>query len=180
VVNTSEGKVTVLATHEKWVKLKALIQWLWENHDDPDGIDHKLLERKRGFLLHMVQTYPALNPYLKGVHGTLDYWRRNRDENGFRLPDDQKRSCADDGKGGVDGENNEDSVNEGKNSEYPRNAKRHKAKGNTVRREMESGDSQLPAHLQGWAPGPKEAERPVSMFEDLEDPLQVPVNLLNM
>jgi hypothetical protein len=132
VVNTSEGRVTVLATHEKWIKLKALIHWLWENHDDPDGIDHKLLERKRGFLVHMVQTYPALNPYLKGVHGTLDSWRRNRDENGFRLPDDQKRSRAEDGKEGVTEENNECSIDEGKNSEYPRNAKRHKVKGNTV------------------------------------------------
>jgi hypothetical protein len=72
VVNTSDGKVTVLSTRKKWLKLKAIIEWLEEQLEDPEGIDHKLLERKRGFLVHMVQTYPALNPYLKGVHGTLD------------------------------------------------------------------------------------------------------------
>jgi hypothetical protein len=83
VANTSNNKVTALATPEKWVKLKAILIWLEEELENPQGIDHKLLERKRGFLVHMVQTYPALNPYLKGAHGTLDSWRRNRDVNGF-------------------------------------------------------------------------------------------------
>jgi hypothetical protein len=92
VVNTSNNKVTVLATREKWVKLKAILIWLEEELENPQGIDHKLLEQKRGFLVHMVQTYPSLNPYLKGAHGTLDSWRRNRDVNGFRIHDDKKRS----------------------------------------------------------------------------------------
>jgi hypothetical protein len=85
-----------LATKEKWLKLKAILVWLKEELDNPAGIDHKLLERKRGFLVHMVQTYPALNPYLKGVHGTLDSWRCGRDINGFRMPHDRKRSKFDD------------------------------------------------------------------------------------
>ena len=92
VVNTSNNQVTVLATREKWVKLKAILVWLEEELENSLGIDHKLLERKRGFLVHMVQTYPALNPYLKGVHGTLDYWRCNRNVNGFRMHEDKKRS----------------------------------------------------------------------------------------
>jgi hypothetical protein len=83
--------VSVLATQIKWLKLKAILQWLWEHHTDPEGLDHKLLEQKRGFLVHMVQTYPALNPYLKGVHGTLESWRSNRDKNGFRIPEGKKR-----------------------------------------------------------------------------------------
>jgi hypothetical protein len=44
----------------------------------------------------MVQTYPALNPYLKGLHGTLDSWRCGRDIHGFRMPRDRKRSKFDD------------------------------------------------------------------------------------
>jgi hypothetical protein len=54
VVNTSNGKVTVLATREKWVKLKEILTWIEEALRDPEGIDHKLLEQKRGFLVHMV------------------------------------------------------------------------------------------------------------------------------
>jgi hypothetical protein len=62
------------------------------NHSDPEGMDHQLFERKRDFLIHMVQTYPALNPYLKGIHGTIDSWRKNRDENGFRVGETKRMS----------------------------------------------------------------------------------------
>jgi hypothetical protein len=79
VVNTSGGEVAVLATRVKRLKLKSILAWLAEALDNAEGIDHKLLEQKRGFLVHMVQTYPSLNPCLKGVHGTLDSWRCNRD-----------------------------------------------------------------------------------------------------
>jgi hypothetical protein len=75
VARTSRGKVVVLATVDKWKKLKDILDWLWKHYLDSEGINHKLLEQKRGFLVHMVQTYPVLNPYLKGVHGTLDLWR---------------------------------------------------------------------------------------------------------
>jgi hypothetical protein len=83
VVQTSMKKVVVLATVDKWKKLKELLGWLWTHYLDNEGINHKLLEQKRGFLVHMVQTYPALNPYLKGFHGTLDSWRKIEMKMGF-------------------------------------------------------------------------------------------------
>jgi hypothetical protein len=57
VVHTSNHCVTILATKEKWWKLKAILLWLWEHHKDVEGLDHKLLQQKRGFLVHMVHTY---------------------------------------------------------------------------------------------------------------------------
>jgi hypothetical protein len=92
VVNTSGGEVTVLATRMKWLKLKSVLAWLAEELDNAEGIYHKLLKQKRGFLVHMVQTDPSLNPHLKGVHGTLDSWRCNRDVNGLCIHEDKKRS----------------------------------------------------------------------------------------
>jgi hypothetical protein len=83
VVHTSEGEVVVLATMEKWTKLKECIAWMWNHHEDVDGMDHSLLESKRGFLVHMGQTYPALKPYMKGVHATLESWRQGRDNDGW-------------------------------------------------------------------------------------------------
>jgi hypothetical protein len=65
VVNTSGGEVMVLSTPLKWLNLKAILAWLSEELENPEGIDHKLLEQKRGFMVHMVQTCPSLNPCLK-------------------------------------------------------------------------------------------------------------------
>jgi hypothetical protein len=39
------------------------------------GMRHTQLERDRGFLIYMDQTYPAMVPYLKGIFLTLDGWR---------------------------------------------------------------------------------------------------------
>jgi hypothetical protein len=56
-----------------------------------DSLDFKSLESKRGFLIYVTRTYPSMVPYLKGMHLTLDLWRPNRDEEGWKLPSrDQK------------------------------------------------------------------------------------------
>jgi hypothetical protein len=41
-------------------------------------LNHRELKRKRGFLIYVTQTYPAMIPYLKGIHQTLETWRPNR------------------------------------------------------------------------------------------------------
>jgi hypothetical protein len=47
-------------------------------------LPHKQLESYPGFLVYVSRTYPAMVPYLKGIHLTLDSWRANRDEDGWR------------------------------------------------------------------------------------------------
>lgn len=39
----------------------------------------------RGILVHLFMTYPALVPYLKGFHLTLEMWRPDRDSNGWKM-----------------------------------------------------------------------------------------------
>jgi hypothetical protein len=158
-VNTSNEKVTVLVTQAKWAKLKEILKWLLEELENPYGIHHKLLEQKRGFLVHMIQTYPGLNPYLKGVHGTLDSWRRNRDINGFRMHDDKKRSNWD----GASYRNEGD----------PTKLKRQKVE-HVGGCEEERGKSFFKGK-HNWKPGDKLSkkaiERPEPMYNDPEDPL---------
>jgi hypothetical protein len=57
--------------------------------DSAGGLNHKQLERSRGFLVYVNQAYPSLVQHLKGIHLTLDGWRSGRNEEGW------KRSCAD-------------------------------------------------------------------------------------
>ncbi|KAI2495932.1 hypothetical protein MHU86_18586 [Fragilaria crotonensis] len=103
VVSTSHGVVTKFVTKERWRKTQGCIRWLankigiqgdqWSGgipEDEyskvpPAGtLPHKQAERIRGFLIYVSRTYKAMVPYLKGLHLTLDFWRANRDEEGWR------------------------------------------------------------------------------------------------
>ncbi len=37
-------------------------------------------------MVHVTQIYPAMKPYLKGFHLSLECWRGNRDAEGWKLP----------------------------------------------------------------------------------------------
>lgn len=84
VVMASATEVGVCCTQEKWDKAKAFITDLLLAVQAGGGLDRKNLEKIRGFLVHVQQTYPALTPYLKGLHLTIDSWRPGRDEEGWK------------------------------------------------------------------------------------------------
>lgn len=104
VVSTSNGVVTKFVTEERWRKTQGCIRWLarkiglpddrWsvgvlptdeDSKECPKGtLPHKQAERIRGFLIYVSRTYRAMVPYLKGLHLTLDFWRPDRDEEGWR------------------------------------------------------------------------------------------------
>ena len=39
----------------------------------------------RGFLIYVVHTYPCLNPYIKGLHLTIDSWCPGQDLLGYKM-----------------------------------------------------------------------------------------------
>jgi hypothetical protein len=97
VVRT-EGGVFTLISDEKWDKTKRLLKELDNELDDgPNDLDRKELERTRGFLNYVCQTYKSFLPYLNGFHMTIDGFRENRDEEGWKLPRKSKpgRQCDD-------------------------------------------------------------------------------------
>jgi len=47
-------------------------------------LNRQRLEEMRGFLNYVVRTYPWMNPYLKGLHLTIDGWRPGRVAGGWR------------------------------------------------------------------------------------------------
>jgi hypothetical protein len=86
VVHTDDGKITVMCTREKWVKAQGYIRQMYNILKESQGIyDYKTLEQQRGFLVYVSRTYPVMVPYLKGIHLTLDSWRPNRDQEGWKL-----------------------------------------------------------------------------------------------
>lgn len=76
----------VKATQEKWEKTRRLLEQTLAWIDSGDPICRKVLESVRGSLVYLQRTYPAITPYVKGYHLTIDGWRDNRDREGWRLP----------------------------------------------------------------------------------------------
>lgn len=74
VVSTATG-VYVTISLERWTKAKGTIQWISEASKLGKEINFKTLERYRGYLIYISQTYPTITPFLKGIHLTLDSWR---------------------------------------------------------------------------------------------------------
>jgi hypothetical protein len=79
------GVVTVSVTQERWEKARGIIGWIDSEISGGDDVDFKMLEKHRGFLVYVSRTYPAMVPYLKGIHLTLDSWRPWRSSDGWKM-----------------------------------------------------------------------------------------------
>jgi hypothetical protein len=105
-VHTTDENAFKGVTPERWKKTRMKIRWLAfqagitdavterlmdleklteEQAEAPKGFMlHKTAESFWGFLVYVSRTYKSLVPYLKGIHLSLDSWRSNRDEDGWR------------------------------------------------------------------------------------------------
>jgi hypothetical protein len=86
----SELGVCVLTSEEKWLKLKTILKKWSDRMIKRRGkknikLSHKELLSDRGFLVYVTRTYPAMVPYLKGFHLTIEMWRGGRDSEGWKL-----------------------------------------------------------------------------------------------
>ncbi len=89
VVVSSANGVAVKATQEKWDKTKSQIQQTLDLVEANEPLSRKLMESIRGSLVYLQRTYPAITPFVKGYHLTIDSWRPNRDAEGWRIAPQQ-------------------------------------------------------------------------------------------
>jgi hypothetical protein len=71
----------------KWTKAQGQLAFLQGELTSNTTVARKPLESLRGFLTHLMRTFPVVTPYLKGVHLTLDGWRPQRDADMWRVLD---------------------------------------------------------------------------------------------
>ena len=91
-----------MVAQDKWEKAKDQVEEVIAMIEkDPKRLDRKRLEQVRGFLQHVTQTYSGMTPYIIGFHLTIDGWRDNRTEDGWRKKDKLKSSFPPRGDGGV-------------------------------------------------------------------------------
>jgi hypothetical protein len=100
---------------------------------------------------------PWVKPLSERSSWSLDSWRSNRDENGFRLLEDKKRSRG------------ENDFEEGKTDSSSN--KKQRCHGNEKAFLMESQEETDATSQSGWGPGPKRVEQPVPMLSDPEYPI---------
>ena len=84
VTHTDQDQVCGMVSQEKWDKTQVLIREL-DGMLARDLLPLQRLLEIRGFLIYVVRTYPWLNPYIKGLHLTVDSWRPGREASGFKL-----------------------------------------------------------------------------------------------
>ena len=84
VTRTEGGLLVGMVSQEKWGKTKGLLKELIDMLVDGPLPLQRMLEIQ-GFLMYVVRTYPWLNPYMKGMHLTIDSWQAGRAEDGFKM-----------------------------------------------------------------------------------------------
>jgi hypothetical protein len=75
----------ILVYRKKWAKAKQLLATLHELALASEWVNHKVLERIRGFLVYVAHTYTYLTPFLMGLHMSIYGWRPGRCDEGWRL-----------------------------------------------------------------------------------------------
>ncbi|KAL7579190.1 hypothetical protein ACA910_011361 [Epithemia clementina (nom. ined.)] len=91
VCGTTPMRPYISITQTKWgqtkMEIALLRQELHTTHaPTSDGkIDHKTLEQVAGFLNHVAWAFPTICIFLKGIYGTMNAWRPDRDEDGWKI-----------------------------------------------------------------------------------------------
>jgi hypothetical protein len=93
VTATDNTGLYTATTLPKWQQGKDIINgWLEElNNSDNTMLNRKAMLSGRGFLVHLSRTYPAIVPFMKGVHHTLESLRRGRNKEGWKYSRDKWR-----------------------------------------------------------------------------------------
>jgi hypothetical protein len=90
ITHTDGGILTGMVSQEKLNRTQGQIKELADMI--PRGpLPLQRLLKIRGFLMYVVRTYTWLNPYVKGLHLTVDSWRDGRAECGFKWTAKERR-----------------------------------------------------------------------------------------
>lgn len=84
LVHVEPEGLFLTTSQEKWDKARGHLHALRAELAQSPFLNHKTLERIRGFLVHLQRVYPAITPFLKGLHLTIDSWRPGRDAEGWK------------------------------------------------------------------------------------------------
>jgi len=88
LVSYSRCRNFVTVSQIKWDNAKGHIASVLSQFTSPEDLTEmelKDLERKVGFLVHLATAYPLMTPFLIGLYLTMNSWRSERDEDGWKM-----------------------------------------------------------------------------------------------
>ena len=88
MVSGDDQGLWVYISQDKWNRSQDIVATWLNRIEHKENLEFKALERDRGFLVYVSRTYTAMVPFLKGFHLTLESWRSNRDEEGWKIEDE--------------------------------------------------------------------------------------------
>ena len=87
LITVKDVGLFVTVSQKKWDRAKLILS-KWHSRIVLSGktkVNYKELESDLGFLVHLSMTYSDMKPFLKGFYSTLNGWRPDRDEKGWKL-----------------------------------------------------------------------------------------------
>ena len=98
LIKIIEKREAVHVSEDKWKKnIRLLNEAALMVKRSPESVNRLRLEEIRGFMVYVMQTYPALQPYLMGFHLSIDSWRPGRRDDGWRESSQVIQKLKDDG-----------------------------------------------------------------------------------
>jgi len=87
IIEADDDNIYKSVAQGKWDKVVKILTRIEAELESSltNKLSFKPLERDRGFLVHLAMTYTVINPFLKGVHQTIDSWRPNRYQDGWKM-----------------------------------------------------------------------------------------------
>jgi hypothetical protein len=98
----SAAGVRIVVSRKRWAKAKRLLVMLHELVLASEWVDHKMLERIRGFMVCVDCTYTPFTPFLVGLHMSIDGWGTGRDDEDWRLRQAELEASRDSDDEGYD------------------------------------------------------------------------------
>jgi hypothetical protein len=98
----SVAGVRILVSIKKWANAKRILAMLRQLVLASEWVDQKVLKRIRGFLVYMARTYKKLTPFPMGLHMSIYGSRPGRDDESWRLRQDEVEASRDPDEEGDD------------------------------------------------------------------------------
>ena len=86
LLTVDEVGLFATVSQQKWDRAKSIVnKWKERVLSSKCKANYKELESDVGFLVHLAMTYSNIKPFLKGLYSTLNEWRKDRDDQGWKM-----------------------------------------------------------------------------------------------